>query len=154
LLSTPTATQFNLPTSAVTYQDVGVAGTDNFNVSTDLYIAIANHYYNQTNVDVFDANNHPVLNGYQLIQSGNSVRIQTGPQAHTPQYPNTQAPSIGDLGDLFNGFGGGHSSFDDIEQLTSELNAVDVVGMPAMKGKVVVIDPTRTAAVDDFLNNI
>jgi hypothetical protein len=46
------------------------------------------------------------------------------------------------------------SEFDDIERLVAQLNAVDVIGMPAMKGKVVVIDTTPVKGTNDFLENI
>jgi autotransporter-associated beta strand protein len=85
--------------STVVFHDVGVAGSDDFNVSEPLYVSLAN--------DVFslDDNYTPTYN-----QTIGPVRLQVGPLGGDPQDP------FG-LGDL------------------------NVVGIPAMQGKVVVMNP-------------
>jgi autotransporter-associated beta strand protein len=104
MLSQLTSMIFNLDTKLarypdgtgplVVYQDVGVGGTQDFNVSTPLYIGIAKY--------------HPDVDGTSALpfnQTTGSVRLQMTPEDN---------PDIGPL---------------------------DVVGMPAMIGKVVVMDP-------------
>ncbi len=78
----------------VVYQDVGVGGTQDFNVSTPLYIGIAKY--------------HPDVDGTSTVpftQTTGPVRLQMTPEDNP------------------------------------DLGPIDVVGMPAMIGKVVVMDP-------------
>jgi hypothetical protein len=121
LFSTPTSLQFGIPATATIYSDVGVGGTSDFQVSPDLKIALA-HFYPRNDLDQFaDAGQTiPITSMYQPLPAPNtSVRAQVGPYEPLVENPIT----------------------DELAILLGELSAVDVIGMPAMKGLVVVIDP-------------
>ncbi|HVT83486.1 MAG TPA: hypothetical protein VHM90_22790, partial [Phycisphaerae bacterium] len=139
LISNPTAAALHVTTETVStpggvkhviYSDVGVAGTDDFSVAQPLHIALA-HYIPGVNMDQFDSlTNAPVVTPYVPINPppGNIFRAQVGPFVPTIDDPINNP---------------GSDPFDQlIAELSSEEGALDVVGMPAMKGKVMVIDPT------------
>ena len=85
----------------VVYQDVGVGGSDNFNVSQPVYLSLAK---NSATVDLDNPQTYTSI----YNQSVGPVRLQIG-----------QPPA--DPLDVFSEF--------------------DVIGMPAMQGKVAVFDP-------------
>ncbi len=128
LISNPTNSVEKLPTlssngTPVIYSDVGVAGSDDFQVSDLVRLSLAS-FYQRTDLDQFsDANDTvPITMPYTPIPSpSSSVRVQIGPFTPTVDNPIT----------------------DDFSDLFSDLSAVDVIGMPAMQGRVTVIDPTR-----------
>ncbi len=132
LISTPTATALNLATEMVgaqhvIYADVGVAGTDNFAVSTPVRLAVA-PYIPGVDMDQFSdvSNTLPVTTPYMQIATppSGTLRVEVGPYV-----PTIDNPGQDDIDQL-------------IAELSSEEGALDVVGMPAMRGKVMVIDPS------------
>jgi hypothetical protein len=153
LLSTATATSLNIPTlPGVVYSDVGVAGTDDFLVSGNVRISLASYIYGRTDLDAF-VNSAPVLSPYSPINTS-PVRLQIGPYIRQTATDVNNTGELGDLFDALGGLGSGVPGLDEIGQLIAELSAVDVIGMPAMKGKVIVIDPTRINNLGAFFNNI
>jgi hypothetical protein len=153
LLSSATAQSLNLPTIPnVIYSDVGVAGSDNFQVSQPVNVSIANYVYNRTDLDQFN-NNTPVLTPYTPINTS-PVNVQIGPYIRQTDTGDNGVDELGQLFDLLGGTSSGDPTVDEIGQLIAELNSVDVIGMPAMKGKVVVIDPTRVNQIGTFFDNI
>jgi hypothetical protein len=132
LISSPTAALLNLPTEKVggvdvIYSDVGVAGTDDFSVSTPVHLALAPYIPGQ-DLNQFNDANHtsPIVTPFTVpvpVTPGGTLRVQVGPYV----------PAVDT------------SSSDPIDQLIAELSgagALDVVGMPAIKGHVMVVDPT------------
>jgi hypothetical protein len=119
-LGNPGLPQLNYNSQPVVYEDVGVAGSDRFNVSTPLNISIAPFH---PNIDEKVANaedqfngsgNPPSFSGIDLSyynHTFSNVRTQVGPVANNQA---NQDPLLDDL---------------------------DVFGIPTMKGKVVVMDP-------------
>jgi len=95
----------------VTYEDVGVNGSDVFNVSESLHMSLA-PYHPDSDVD------NPATYNTVYNQNFGPLRLQVGPAGGNPD------PFLEDL---------------------------DVLGMPAMAGKVVVMDPKP---VDTFLDTI
>jgi hypothetical protein len=120
LISVPQAQQLNIPTTTNIFNDVGVGGSDQFNISQSLRLALAD-YYPRTDLDQFDAASHPILTGYTPINTS-PIYAEVGPA-------------------------GNDVSTDPIDQLINELNAIDVVGTPAMAGHVIVMNPSH---VNDF----
>jgi autotransporter-associated beta strand protein len=120
LLSTNTAEMLGVVNShypepggpLVTYEDVGVGGSSQFNVSEPLYVGIAKFH---PDADIEN------LSTYSTVynQSFGPLRAQIGPLGLDPN-----DPLLGNL---------------------------DVVGVPAMAGKVVVMDPTP---VDTFMDTM
>jgi hypothetical protein len=112
LISKATADALGLPTApGVTFSDVGVGGSDKFNVSEPVVARIAP----TTAVDVDN------LNTYKTVynQVTGPVRTQVGPVP----------PPIDDL-----------------------LGGLDIAGMPAMIGKVVVMDPKPVNDLSDQMH--
>ncbi len=105
----------------VTFTDIGVAGTDTFGVSEELYIGLAN-FTPSTNVDD--------VAGYQ--QRALPIRAQVGPIRPTTDPSSDQIDQI-------------------IQALTGQ--EFNVVGMPAMTGKVVVIDAQKVNKVGALLQS-
>ncbi|HVS70656.1 MAG TPA: hypothetical protein VHQ47_05315 [Phycisphaerae bacterium] len=129
LLSQDTGTSFGIGTDGASLVDVGVGGPANFAVSENLHIALAN-YFPRDDLDQF-SNGQPVL---------------------TPYTPLTPAPGntgfhveIGPLSP---------PSTDDLDSIIAGLDSVDAVGMPALKGKVLVIDPKPTNGMIDVINDL
>ena len=81
LLSTSTATTFNIPTTSTIYADVGVAGSDNFNVSQSIRLALANF----SDGGVFIECMQPNL----LFVEDAAVAAATGIGVHAPAAVNT-----------------------------------------------------------------
>ncbi len=181
LLSDTTANSLGIPASNTLYSDVGVLGSDMFAVSQEVRVGIANYNYTRTDLDVFNTDGTANTTPYTLVQNPvnpatNNVRLQIGPIAHQI----VQNPVVGQTGELSDainkalqdlGLGSlkelndllalfGTDTFDlpnnldETTQMIGQLNATDVIGMPAMKGKVVVIDPTRVNNLGDFFANI
>jgi hypothetical protein len=126
-LGNPGIPQLSYQSKPVVYEDVGVAGSDRFNVSTSLSVAIAPFH---PNVDdqVANAedqfNNSGTFTGIDLSyykHTFNNVRTQVGPIVNDPANEN---PLLEDL---------------------------DVFGMPTMKGKVIVMDPKPTDTLLDTM---
>ncbi|HUO10441.1 MAG TPA: hypothetical protein VM008_19205 [Phycisphaerae bacterium] len=116
LFDPSTAQYFGIPNSAfngatVAYNDVGVAGTGNFTVSQPVRIATSNHVFDP-NSDIFSV-----------------------PQPDLSTYTAPSAPMYFQVGPNNN------DTSDEVDQIIAGLNAIDVVGMPAMQGKVMVLDP-------------
>ncbi len=88
----------------VMYQDVGVGGSDNFNVSQPIYLGLAK---NSAGADVDNVQTYSTV----YNQRFGPIRTQIG-----------QAPS-------------------DPWDFEALLNEFDIIGTPAMQGKVVVMDP-------------
>jgi autotransporter-associated beta strand protein len=88
----------------VVYQDVGVGGSDNFNVSQPVYLGLAK---NNAVADIDNPQTYPTV----YNQKTGPVRVQIG-----------QAPA-------------------DPWDFEALLNEFDIIGTPAMQGKVVVMDP-------------
>jgi hypothetical protein len=107
----------------VTYEDVGVAGSDAFNVSVPVHIQIA-HFHPDNDQRIADAeeefsNTGSATNVNSIYkQSFGPLRTQIGPINSDPD---------------------------------PTLEGLDVFGMPAMKGKVIVMDPRP---VDSFLDTM
>ena len=120
LLSTNTAQTLGVVNShypepggpLVTYEDVGVGGSSQFNVSEPLYVGVAKFH---PDADVENLSTYNTV----YTQSFGPLRMQIGPLGLDPN-----DPFLGNL---------------------------DVVGVPAMAGKVVVMDPTP---VDTFLDTM
>ncbi len=117
LLSTSTAQFFSLPDSTyngatVNYNDVGVAGTGAFTVSEPVRVALSNHFPDP-NADPFSVT-QPDPSTFSAPSQ--PMRFQVGPQNND-------------------------SVTDPTDQIISELNSIDVIGMPAIQGKVMVLDP-------------
>ncbi|HEY4330369.1 MAG TPA: PEP-CTERM sorting domain-containing protein [Phycisphaerae bacterium] len=137
LLSQPTATALGLTTESrgslpVLYSDVGVVGGADFNVSTPVSISLANWIPGQDLDQFSDANQMvPIVTPYSAapVPANGFTRIQIGP--FTPGVTNPGSDDIDQL----------------IQELSAEESAVDVVGMPAMLGKVMVLD---TSGVKDL----
>lgn len=125
------------PSQEVVFHDIGVSGTESFGVSQSLYASLAPFNPN-TNIDS--------PGSYAPVQVPAPVSPNLRMQLGQP------SPSNTDLGEVF--------------QLIQELltsQEFNVVGMPAMQGKVVVMDPagvnsTATIlggdpeALDDIIN--
>ncbi|HVX86511.1 MAG TPA: PEP-CTERM sorting domain-containing protein [Phycisphaerae bacterium] len=130
LLSQDTATSFGIGSDGATLVDVGVGGPANFEVSENLHVALAN-YFPRDDLDQFDSTGQPILAPYAPLTPapGNTgYHVEVGPL--TPP------------------------SSDDIDSIIAGLNSVDVVGMPALKGKVLVIDPKPTNGIIDVINGL
>lgn len=97
--------------SPAVYSDVGVVGTDNFNISQPVYVSLAPF------TDTADIDN-PNTFAQTYTQRIGPVRTQIGPAGTIVD------PVLGDL---------------------------DVIGVPAMAGKVVVIDPKPANTFADTL---
>lgn len=115
----------------VIYSDVGVAGTDDFSVSTPLHLGLAPFIPGQ-DLDQFNDINStsPIVAPYTIpvpSVAGANLRVQSGP--YVPPVATTGGGQLDPIDQL-------------IEQLAGAGSALDVVGMPAIKGHVMVIDPT------------
>jgi hypothetical protein len=114
LISVPTAQAWGIPTATfngqpVLYNDVGVVGTAQFNVSQPIYTQLAP--YNPTANQAVEVNtNYTAVAPYYSAISG-PIALQVGPNS-----PTGSAPDDLGLGDL------------------------DVVGMPNLVGKTMVVD--------------
>jgi hypothetical protein len=136
LISTPTAASLGLITETsggtkVLFSDVGVAGTDDFNVSTPVRLSLA-HFIPGLDLDKFaDAGNTiPITTPYTPIATpiSGTTRFQVGPYV-----PTVDGPSL-----------------DEIDELIAQLmggGALNVIGMPAMKNRVMVIDPAGVKGI-------
>ncbi|MGN6371128.1 MAG: hypothetical protein ACTHN5_22970 [Phycisphaerae bacterium] len=115
----------------VTYNDVGVAGSGAFDVSQPVRIATSNHVFDP-NSDIFSV---PQPDPSTYTAPSSPMQFQVGPNDTT----------------IDNG--------DPLNQIISQLNAIDVVGMPAIHGKVMVLNPqpvNNFNAIDswDFSSNL
>jgi hypothetical protein len=123
LISPNTAAYLNLPTQpGVTFYDVGVGGEDAFGVSAPVHVSLA---HSTTSVDdyitsqeeAFSSHPTPTFNGIDLSpyqHTTGPIRTQVGiSRPADPTNPNAN----------------------------TLLDDLDVIGMPVMKGKVVVMDP-------------
>jgi hypothetical protein len=123
----PGISQQTYNSQPVVYEDVGVAGSDRFNVSTQLNVAIAPFHPNidQNVADAEDQfNSTHTFQGLDLSYYNHTftnVRTQIG-QVSTD--PANQDPLLDDL---------------------------DVFGIPTMKGKVVVMDPKPVDTLFDTM---
>jgi len=131
LFSTSTAKALNIATEQVggvpvIYADVGVAGSDNFNVSQLVRLRLA-PYIPGANMDQFsnEAQTVPITTPYTMpAPASGTLRVQVGP--YVPPVDSTKMDDFDQL----------------IAELLSEQSALDVVGMPAIQGHVMVIDPS------------
>jgi hypothetical protein len=130
LVSTGAANLLNVGTASsggvpVIYSDVGVAGTDDFNVSVPVRLSLA-PYLPGADMDQFadESQTIPITTAYTPVPGSGSLRVQVGP--YVPTVDNAGMDDIDQL----------------IAELTSGVGALDVVGMPAMKGRVMVVDPS------------
>jgi hypothetical protein len=138
LFSTSTASLLNLTTETVggvdvIYSDVGVAGTDDFHVSTPLNLKLA-PFIPAQDMDQFADVNHtqPIITPYTTAvpsAAGTNLRVQVG----IPPFATGGGDDIDQLIDMLSGGG----------------SSLDVVGMPAIKGHVMVMD---TAGVQGLGN--
>ena len=129
LISDSQRTALGVPITSTQYTDTGVVGTDIFHVSTPLHIRLADNYP-RNDLDLFDNGGVAQVGPYNnlaMSPPGTSIFAQVGPVDETLQ----------------------SSDIDDIDQLISQLNAIDVVGMPGLVGSVVVINPQH---VNDFFD--
>ena len=128
LISASTANLLSVPQQtvngqAILFYDVGVAGADQFAVSQPIRMSLA-HYFPRTDLDLFSdvAQTLPIVTAYTPIPiaPGEALRAQVGPVDLSVANPVT----------------------DDLSEFLALYSALDVIGMPAMKGKVVVMNPT------------
>jgi hypothetical protein len=125
-LGNPGVTQQTYNGQPVVYEDVGVNGSDRFNVSTSLNISIA-PYHPNIDQNVADAED-------QFNNSGNPPSFQgidLSYYNHTFTNIRTQI---------------GHA-----DATNPDLDDVDVFGIPTMKGKVVVMDPKPVDTLFDTM---
>ena len=107
LISDSQRTALGVPITSTQYTDTGVVGTDIFHVSTPLHIRLADNYP-RNDLDQFDNGGVAQLGPYNnlaISPPGTSIFAQVGPVEETLQ----------------------SRDIDDIDQLISQLNAVDVV---------------------------
>lgn len=141
LLSTNTATALGILQATTTngtpivYSDVGVGGTQDFNVSDGIYISLG-VYANYLDAAI-DPNAtldeliamltyEPAISSYN--QHYGPIRMQLGMPATNAVTDPTEDAAWGDLDQL-------------IQQLLgSSMDSLDVFGMPLMQGKVIVMD--------------
>lgn len=143
LISTPTAQALGLQGltfngSPVIYSDVGVAGTDDFQVSQPLRLSLANFYPRTTDLDTFlDVNStQPDVSPYTPLPSSNNLYVEVG-----PYQPLVDNPGGDDIDQVIN-------------ELLAEENAVDVIGMPAIQGHVMVMDTSAVKQLGQFFDII
>ncbi|HEY7117482.1 MAG TPA: aspartyl protease family protein [Tepidisphaeraceae bacterium] len=114
-----TASYNNKP---VVYQDVGVAGSDNFRVSVPVQVSIG--AFNTANVD-------NVANAEQQLSDSNPASFQGIDLSYYKHTTGTIRAQVGPLNTADPNDPGDNPLLEDL----------DVFGMPVMKGKVVVMDP-------------
>jgi hypothetical protein len=132
LVSASTAAALGIVTEQVNgvpviYSDVGVAGRDDFSVSVPLRMALAS-YLPGADTDQFADSDQtiPITTSYTPVPAPASgvLRAQVGP--YVPTVDSTTMDEYDQL----------------IQELAGGASALEVAGMPVMKGRVMVVDPS------------